>query len=208
MLRFDGHIAGMGTTSGTRIVVGHWTASPFGPVNDVMIESSDGHRLLLAGTEAVAAFVAATYRFDEVRVTPVHVRPAKNAWDVVADPLRLRFTVGPRDPLGLLLSAVPAGLARHRLWVSLVDLPARVLLAGVRTRGSAGNGRREWYGARDLRPITGLTATFAGRDLGRLTPVQPPVRFGFGSVPRRPALVTVTTTVAVPDREFAGESEG
>jgi len=51
------------------------------------------------------------------------------------------------------------------------------------------------YGARDLLPVTAATAAFAGGDLGRLAPVDPPVRFGFGSVPRTPALVRVVTTV-------------
>ena len=38
-------------------------------------------------------------------------------------------------------------------------------------------------------------AAFEGRDLGALAPVEPPVRFGFGSVPRRPAVTRVRTTV-------------
>ena len=43
--------------------------------------------------------------------------------------------------------------------------------------------------------MTSLSATFEGRDLGALAPVEPPVRFGFGSVPRRPAVTRVRTTV-------------
>ena len=38
MLTFDGAIAGMGTASGTRLVVGMWPLSPYGSVTDVMIE--------------------------------------------------------------------------------------------------------------------------------------------------------------------------
>ncbi|WP_052189945.1 TMEM175 family protein [Streptomyces sp. NRRL S-1824] len=53
----------------------------------------------------------------------------------------------------------------------------------------------EWYGVLDLWPVTAATAAFEGHHLGRLAPVDPPVRFGFGSVPLRPALVRVTTTV-------------
>ncbi|OMQ14701.1 hypothetical protein A7K94_0214710, partial [Modestobacter sp. VKM Ac-2676] len=73
-LRFDGWILGTGTTSGTRLVVGHWPRSPLGPVSDVMVERPDGHRILLAQTAELAAFVAATYTFDEVRVVDVTVR--------------------------------------------------------------------------------------------------------------------------------------
>ncbi|MGW4006247.1 hypothetical protein ACWEGM_31365, partial [Streptomyces nigra] len=48
---------------------------------------------------------------------------------------------------------------------------------------------------RAAEPAASLSATFEGRDLGALAPVEPPVRFGFGSVPRRPAVTRVTTTV-------------
>lgn len=197
-MRFDGHIAGLGTTGGTRVVVGHWPRSPFGPVGDVMVESPTGHRLLLAGTAALAGFVGDTYTFDEVRVVPVTIAAHGPQWTVVAGPLDLRFTVGGRGALGLLLRAVPAPLAGQPAWATLVDSPARLLLAGVRTHGSAGNGRREWYGARDRRRITAASARLDGSDLGGLAPVDPPVRFGFGSVPRTPALVRVTTTVQLP----------
>src|SRR5919202_548661 len=157
-LRFVGVIAGLGTQSGVRIVVGHWTRSPFGPVTDVMIEKPDGHRLLMAPTPAVARFIAATYTFDEVRVVPVTVIPADEVWTVSAGPLDLRFRVGRRGWLGLLLRSVPAPLARLPAWIAVVDVPARLVLSGVRTRGSAGAGRRQWYGARDLRPIVAVTA--------------------------------------------------
>jgi hypothetical protein len=196
-LRFDGWIAGLGTTSGTRLVVGHWPGSPFGPVTDVMIEDTAGHRLLLAESDELARFVAQTYTFDAVRVVPFDVRREPRSWTVTAGPLTLRFTVGGRGPLGLLLNAVPAVLARQLWWVRLIDLPAR-LLHGVRTFGSAGNGRREWYAVRDLHRITSADAVLDGAGLGSLTDVHPPVRFGFGSTPPAPSLVRITTTVEVP----------
>ncbi|MFD5102797.1 hypothetical protein [Streptomyces albidochromogenes] len=201
-LRFDGWIAGIGTASGTRVVLGHWPRSPFGPFSDVMIERPDGERLLLAPDRHVAAFVAGTYGFDAVRVLPVTVEVRGASWTVEAGPLDLRFTVGRRGPVGLLLRAVPRPLAARPSWAALVDIPAR-LLPGVRTRGSAGGGRREWYGAQDLLPVTTAGATFEGAGLGPLAPVAPPVRFGFGSVPRRPCLVRVTTTVE-PGRGHPG----
>lgn len=188
----------MGTASGTRIVVGHWPRSPFGSVSDVMVESPAGERLLLASTAQLAEFVASTYAFDRVAVTPVHVSVVGDAWTVVVEGLTVCFVAGRRGGLGLLLRAVPQPLASSPRWVSLLDLPARLLLPGVRTRGSAGNGRREWYGASDLHPIIAVTADRAGQDLGPLAAIEPPVRFGFGSVPRSPALVRVTTTVEVP----------
>ncbi|WP_333777493.1 hypothetical protein [Streptomyces sp. IBSBF 3136] len=199
-LRFDGWIAGVGTTSGTRLVLGHWVRSPFGGFSDLMVERADGHRLLLAPTAQTARFVGETYVFDEVRVVPVRVRVSPDGWSVDAgELLRLRFAVGRRGLAGLLLSAVPGSLAARPAWTAVTDPPARLLM-GVRTRGSAVGDRREYYGARDLRPVTAATARFEGRDLGTLATVVPPVRFGFGSTPRRPSLVRVTTTV-LPARE-------
>ncbi|CAM5716679.1 hypothetical protein SBADM41S_09484 [Streptomyces badius] len=38
-------------------------------------------------------------------------------------------------------------------------------------------------------------AVLDGVGLGALAPLEPPVAFGFGSAPRSPSLVRVTTTV-------------
>ncbi|WP_046728066.1 hypothetical protein [Streptomyces humi] len=194
-VRFEGWIAGVGTSSGTRVVLGHWQRSPFGAFSDVMLERADGERLLLAPTRETAEFIGATYVFDTVRVVPVRVSVSAHTWTVNAGSLELCFVTGRRGPLGLLLRAVPRALARRPAWSALTDWPARMLLRGVRTRGSARAGRREWYGARDLRPISLVSASFEGVDLGVTAPVEPPVRFGFGSVPGKPALTRVTTTV-------------
>jgi hypothetical protein len=204
-LRFDGWIAGLGFSGGTRVVLGHWPRTPLGPFSDVMVERPDGERLLLAPSRRVADFVAATYVFDTVRIVPVDVDVDGDVdgdgdgrlWSVTAGPLALRFTVGRRGGLGLLLRAVPGALATRPAWCALTDGPARLLPGGVRTRGSAGGGRREWYGVRDLHAIAAASAAHEGEDLGTLTPVTPPVRFGFGSVPRKPGLARVVTTVDV-----------
>ncbi|MEI5009204.1 hypothetical protein RB196_19635 [Streptomyces sp. PmtA] len=195
-LRFDGWIAGLGTRSGVRLVVGHWVRSPFGAFGDVMVEREDGERLLLAPARRIADFVAATYAFEEVRVAPVRVQATAEGWVVTAPSLDLRLGIGERGALGWLLSAVPGPLAARPGWSALVDLPAR-LMPGVRTRGRSGVGRREWYGVRDLRPIVTARAVLEGAELGPLAPVEPPVRFGFGSVPRNPTVVRVTTTVGL-----------
>jgi len=193
--RFDGYIAGVGTEAGLRAVVGHWPRSPLGSFTDVMVELPDGHRVLLAPSEPVAEFVAATYHFDEVVRTPVDTVVEGSRWRVAAGPLEVAFEVGGRSPLGLLLRAVPRPLATAVPWISAIDVVARRVLAGVRTRGSAGGGRSEFYAALDLHRIVAATVAWRGVDQGRLTPVEPPVRFGFGSTPRAPSLVRVVTLV-------------
>jgi hypothetical protein len=189
--RFRGHIAGAGTTSGVRVVVGRWARSPYGAFADVMVATASGRRVLLAPTRQVADFVAGTYSFDEVRVEPVEV----DGWSVRSPSLSLDLEVGRRTALGVLLRLVPGRLAEAPTWSTLTDPVVRVVLRGVRTRGSAGGGRREWYGATDVRAVTAARGTFDGADLGRLAPVDPAPDFGFSSTPRRPSVTTVVTTV-------------
>lgn len=202
--RFEGAIAGVGTREGTRVVVGHWRRSPFGDglagaFTDAMVERADGHRVLLAPTREVADYVSGVYHFDEVRVVDVSVSTPPVApgavWRVEAGPLRLAVEVGGRTSLGWLLRAVPGPLAAAPAWATAVDPVARRVLRGVSTRGSADGGRREWYGARDVRALVRAETCWDGADLGEVAPVDPPVRFGFGSTPPRPSLVRVVSTV-------------
>ena len=195
-LRFTGAIAGVGSTSGVRFVVGRWTESPFGVFADVMVEDAAGHRTLLAPSEDVADFVQQTYAFDEVVTTPVSVGVDPEGWDVrVEGHLTAYLAVGPRMPLGWLLRAVPRRVAAAPAWATLIDPVARVVVPGVRTRGTALEGRREWYGATDLRSVTSIGGSWRGTPLGRLADVDPPCRFGFSSTPTRPSVTSVVTTV-------------
>ncbi|WP_341927730.1 hypothetical protein [Nocardioides psychrotolerans] len=193
--RFHGVISGLGSTSGTRVVVGHWRASPYGAFSDAMVELPDGHRVLVAASSDVARFVAATYEFEEIRVEPLEVRVDGDRWRLRSSSLQLDWTVGRRTALGWLLRCIPRSIAQAPWWCSLTDVVARVVLTGVRTRGSAGNGRREWYGATDNRRVLAVTGAFDGRDLGALAPIDPPPAFGFSSTPRDPSSTEVVSTV-------------
>ena len=65
--RFHGQIAGVGSSvrrPGRRRVVAR---TPLGSFGDAMVETADGHRVLVAPSREVAAFIEATYVFDEVR---------------------------------------------------------------------------------------------------------------------------------------------
>lgn len=196
--RFRGRIAGVGSTSGVRVVVGWWHESPFGSFADAMVERADGHRILVAPSEQVRDLVATTYVFDETRIEPFTVSaggPAGSVWVVESPSLALRLEVGGRMPVGHLLRLVPRSVAQSPAFATVADPVARVAMRGVRTRGMARAGRREYYGATDLRTVTSLTGTLDGIPLGDLAPVDPACRFGFSSTPRRPSVTDVVTTI-------------
>ncbi|MBM6403014.1 hypothetical protein JQN72_01965 [Phycicoccus sp. CSK15P-2] len=193
--RFRGRIAGVGSASGTRVVVGRWMESPYGEFTDAMVETAEGHRVLVAPTPEVAELVATTYTFDEVRVEPVGTQGDATRWAVRSPSLTLDLAVGGRTALGRLLRVVPSRVAESTVFAAAADPVARVVLRGVRTRGVARAGRREYYGATDVRAVTEMSGTFDGVGLGALAPVDPPCRFGFSSTPRRPSVTSVTTTV-------------
>jgi hypothetical protein len=204
--KFRGQIAGVGSTSGVRVVVGWWHESPFGPFADAMVERADGHRLLIAPSDEVAALVSSTYVFDETRVEPEtrvgcssgrpDSRLSTRGWVFTSPSLSLTLGIGGRMPLGRLLRLVPASLSASPAFATAVDPVARVVLRGVRTRGQARAGRREYYGASDMRAVTSMTGVLDGIRLGDLRPVDPPCRFGFSSTPRSPSVTDVVTTIS------------
>lgn len=193
--RFTGRIAGVGSTSGVRIVVGRWNEGPWGSFADLMVEDAAGHRVLVAPDERTREFVAATYNFDEHVIEPIDVADTPDGWLINSGSLRLELTIGGRTVLGRVLSLIPRRIATGPAWCAITDPIARVALRGVRTRGAAGGDRREWYGATTVHSVTAIAGSWRGQDLGALSPVDPPCRFGFSSTPRRPAVTSVVTTV-------------
>jgi hypothetical protein len=205
--RFRGRIAGVGSSSGVRVVVGHWTDTPYGELSDAMVETAAGHRVLIAPHEQARDFIAATYTFDEVRLEPISVTEDGDRWRVQSTSLVLDLTLSDRTLLGWGLRAVPRRLAESPAWCTVTDPVARVVMRGVRTRGTAGGDRREYYGATDVRRVVALRGGFDDTDLGSLRPVDPPCRFGFSSTPREPSVTTVVTTVD-GEVQTAGGSSG
>lgn len=196
--RYEGHIAGLATADGRRVVVGRWLRSPWGRFADVMTQDAAGRRTLLAPTHAIADEVAAAYAFDAVLVTPVRVACDAEArrWRITGGPLAVDVAIGGPTALGRLLALLPSRLARSRAFAAAVDPVARLVLPGVRTVGSAGGGRREWYGATGQHRVLSVSGTWDGAELGDLLPTVPPVDFGFSSVPRRPTVTALRTTIA------------
>lgn len=162
-----------------------------------MVERADGHRLLLAPSDVVAELVSTTYTFDEVRIEPVVVADTgpPTGWAVRSPSLELDLAVGGRTGLGRVLRLVPRPAAAAPAFATLADPVARLVLDGVRTRGTARGGRREYYGATDVRAVTAMSGALDGIPLGGLAPVDPPCRFGFSSTPSRPSVTDVVTTI-------------
>jgi hypothetical protein len=197
-LVFTGHIAGFGTRSGVRFVVGSWLESPFGRFADVMVENSDGERTLLAPSAEIAEFVSSTYTFDRTDLGVVTVDHAADGFTVTAPGLEVSATLGGPAPFDWLLRLVPTPLSRAPWWLRGINPVASRLVSGVQTAGSAGNGRREYYGVRRTRRIATVEGRFRGVELGGVAALDPPVRFGFSSAPPTPQMVSVTTTIDMP----------
>ncbi|SIS23848.1 hypothetical protein [Williamsia sterculiae] len=193
--RFDGVITGFGTRSGVRVVIGRWVHSPLGAFTDVMVEFDDGRRVLLAPSVDVQDFVTATYTFDETVITEVSYTVDGDRHQVRAGRLTVDFRTGRRTVLGVILGLLPSAVTTAPWFCTVSDPVARVALRGVRTRGTAGNGRREYYGATGQVQVVGAEARWGERDLGPMTRVDPPVRFGFGSTPTAPSSTSIVTTV-------------
>ena len=168
--------------------------SPFGRFADAMVEQPDGCRVLIAPTAGVAEVIGGVYEFDHVIVDVVHTSRSAGRCAFAGGPLRVDVTIGERDVLGWILCAVPRAVASSVAWATIVDPIARLTMRGVRTRGRT-RGGRETYGATDRHVLIAANATWEGIDLGALADLDPPVRFGFGSAPRRPSIVALTTTV-------------
>ena len=131
--------------------------SPFGAFTDVMLQTADDERVLLAPDDTIADFVSSTYRLrpggtgrGAPRLSASNSsRPAPKASTPGS------VSVGPRR------STVCCGWFRggwrlHRAWLRAVDPVAARVVPGVHTYGTAGNGRVEYYGVRRSRRITAI----------------------------------------------------
>jgi hypothetical protein len=192
---FDGHIAGIGTASGLRTVVGLRAQSPFGPFTDAMVQLPSGHRILLAPTEVVGAFIGAVYNFDETRIVPLAASQTADHLSVDGGPLRIRAGLGTRTRLGGAARLIPRTLAVHPRWLRAVSPIAARILPGVHTAGTARGGWQEFYGVTDLHRIDSASVSWDGTDAGVLSAIWPAVGFGFSSVPPEPSLARVRTTI-------------
>jgi hypothetical protein len=185
-----GAIISTGMASGDRFVVGRWRTTPIGPMTDVMWARPDGERVLLAPSEAAARFITAVYAFDRVVVTPFEVDAGPRSLSVAAADLTLRLEAG---------RGVRIPATWRPPWVTrFVEGPVAAVVLGVRTHGRSPTGVHEWYRADRWSPLASASATLAGRSLGAMAPVRPPVGVGFSEPPSRPSWVDVRPLLLDP----------
>ena len=154
----------------------------------------EGTKVLLASSRAVGDFVGGVYEFDEVRVVQARARSSKDGIELEAGPLHLELQTGPQLRL---FGLRPRFLRRSAAWVRVEDavfrpLTGRFLIgggSGVRLYGRSPSGVKEWYCIDAYRPVISARASLDVRDLGPLTPLEPPAHFGFSEFPPRPAVV-------------------
>jgi hypothetical protein len=156
-------------------------------LDDLMWAKPDGRRVLVAATEAGAAYVSGVYGFDEVVVAPLRVT-------IDGRHLHLHTSGAAGGDVELHLSggrAVVLPWARPAWFTRWVEGPLARRLLGVNTYGLSPSGVQEWYRAVSLRRVVAGWASVDGADLGRLGPIDPPAGFGFSEPPRFPSMVGV-----------------
>jgi hypothetical protein len=173
-----GRILGCGFSTGVRVVVGMWDASPIGPFADVMWADRDGTRVLFA-EERAARFVTAVYGFDRVEPGPVDARWDGRELDVQFGAHHLTFSVGRAIPFP----------PRPRWVTQRIEAPIARWLLGVDTYGVSPSGVEEWYRASRFRRVVGVDPH--GAPLGVIGPVAPRCGFGFSEPPTTPSLTEV-----------------
>jgi hypothetical protein len=173
-----GRILGCGFSTGVRVVVGMWDASPIGPFADVMWAERDGTRVLHAD-ERAARFVTAVYGFDRVAHDRVDARWDGRSLDVRFGAHRLTFAVGRGIPFP----------PRPRWVTQRVEAPIARRLLGVETYGVSPSGVEEWYRASRFHRVVAVDTH--GEPLGVVGPVAPRCGFGFSEPPTTPSLTEV-----------------
>lgn len=152
---------------------------------------ADGRRVLVSPTQDGVDYVSAVYGFDEVVVSPLRVELEGRFLHLRARELELELHLSGGRAL-----AVP--WLRPTWFTRRVEGPIADLLLGVATYGVSPSGVQEWYRALSVRRIRLGWAGVAGRDLGRLGPIDPPTGFGFSEPPRFPSMVETRALLEWP----------
>ena len=84
---------------------------------------------------------------------------------------------------------------RSLFFISTVELFFAKLLFSTRTYGITKNNRKEWYAIDRVSKLIQATAKIKGIDVGSLSPMNEPCKFGFSEAPKKPSSCVVRTHI-------------
>ena len=183
---FSGRITSSGFDSGDRIVVGAWKTSKFGEFTDIMWAKPDGTRVLIAPTQEIADYVTDMYTFDEVILENITTTQGGRNLKINCSSMELEFTWN---------RGFSIPFKRSLFFISTVELFFAKLLFSTRTYGITKNNRKEWYAIDRVSKLIQATAKIKGIDVGSLSPMNEPCKFGFSEAPKKPSSCVVRTHI-------------
>ena len=183
---FSGRITSSGFDSGDRIVVGAWKTSKFGEFTDIMWAKPDGTRVLIAPTQEIADYVTDMYTFDEVILENITTTQGGRNLKINCSSMELEFTWN---------RGFSIPFKRSLFFISTVELFFAKLLFSTRTYGITKNNRKEWYAIDRVSKVIQATAKIKGIDVGSLSPMNEPCKFGFSEAPKKPSSCVVRTHI-------------
>ena len=183
---FQGRISSCSFESGDRIVVGDWMSSPFGRFTDIMWAKPDGHRVLIAPNSTIAEYVEELYTFDEIQIQDIDIENEERTLSLKSEGLALDFewNKGWRIPF-----------RRSLFFIATVELFFARVFFGTRTHGTTKNNRKEWYAIDHVSKIIKGSATIHGQDVGDISSMTNPCKFGFSEAPKQPSSCEVRTHI-------------
>ena len=183
---FKGRISSCAFSSGDRIVVGDWYDSPLGRFSDVMWARPDGKRTLIASSKKVVEYLNSIYSFEETIITDLDIILKDNEMLLKSEKLVLNFKwdKGWKIPF-----------KRSLFFIAAVEGIFARILFGTKTHGRTKNGRKEWYAIDRVSKITTASASIDGQDLGVMTPMLKPCKFGFSEAPKKPSSCVLRTHI-------------
>ena len=183
---FKGRISSCAFSSGDRVVVGDWYESPLGRFSDVMWAGPDGKRTLIAPSMKVAEYLNSIYSFEETIITDLDVILKDNEMSLKSEKLELNFEwdKGWKIPF-----------KRSLFFIAAVEGIFARILFGTKTHGRTKDNRKEWYAIDRVSKITTASASIDGQDLGSMTSMSKPCKFGFSEAPKKPSSCVLRTHI-------------
>ena len=124
--------------------------------------------------------------FDQIEIQDITIKHGENNLSVDCNSMKLEFewNRGFRIPF-----------KRSLFFIATVELFFAKLFFGTRTHGVTKNHRKEWYAIDRVSKITNAKATISGQNLGSMSSMNEPCKFGFSEAPKKPSSCEVRTHI-------------